>query len=45
MVLFLLKRKLSVLLLHRIYINEKNINYQHKILSKLYKLDINNIRT
>lgn len=42
---FLLKRKSSLLLFHRIYIDEKNINYQHKILSKLCKLDNNNIRT
>ena len=45
MSLFLMKRKSSLLLFHRIYIDEKNIHYQHKILSKLYKLGINNIRT
>ena len=39
---FLLKRKSSLLVDN---IDEKNINYQHKILSKLYKLGINNIRT
>ena len=39
---FLLKRKSSLLVDN---IDEKNINYQHKILSKLCKLDNNNIRT
>ena len=34
MALFLLKRESSLLLFHRIYIDEKNVNYQHKILSK-----------
>jgi len=42
MALFLLKRKSSLLLVN---IDEKNINYQHKILSKLFKLGFNNIRT
>lgn len=39
---FLLKRKSSLLVVN---IDEKNINYQHKILSKLCKLDNNIIRT
>tara|TARA_A100001015_G_C14951728_1_gene697013 strand:+ start:692 stop:820 length:129 start_codon:yes stop_codon:yes gene_type:complete len=39
---FLLERKSSLLVVN---IDEKNINYQHKILSKLCKLDNNNIRT